>query len=177
MVDEIKSAGKKSPHEFLENINATIYRLNLLCNRFEKDKDVILKEGADIKKAIKALQEEIASFAKIKLDLVDRMAKNIDRTSQVIADDAGECIRNTLKINIRNSINQLEDLIDGAKKSIKFFDDWHLKRIIWMVILSIVVPIVIGVVSAKLAIPQQIIKHDAKACAAYEQACKNFGPK
>ena len=70
-----KSSDKKSTQDFLENINATIYRLNLLCNRFEKDKDTMLKEGAELKNAITTIQDEIASLAKVKLDLVDRMTK------------------------------------------------------------------------------------------------------
>ena len=62
-----------------------------------------------------------------RVDLVEGMMENIDRTFRNIAADAGECIRNTLKINIRHSINQLEALIEEAKRN-KFFDDYHLKR-------------------------------------------------
>ena len=172
---ETKTTVKKNSDDFLENLNATAYRLNLLCNRFEKDKDLMLKEHADIIVAIKALQKDMAAFEKIKLNLVECMTSNINKTSKTIADDAGECIRNTLKINIRHSIDQLEGIIDHAKTSIKFFDNWHFKRILWNIFLSAVLPIALGLLTVKIFMPEQVIKYDKKSCAAYAQICKYEG--
>jgi len=167
---KIKTDDQKNLQELLTNMDATTYRLNLLCNRFEKDKDVILKEGVDIKNAVKTLQIEIAAFSKMRGEIGKILSDKVDQASVTIARAAGEDIREALKTNMEDTVYQLSEAVRRAKDKFQFFYDLDRKRIWQMAILFLVLPVLASFLVVKLAMPKPIsLNIDGKTCAAYMQ--------
>jgi len=166
---------EKDLQELLANMDATTYRLNLLCNRFEKDKDVILKEGVDIKHAVKTLQTEIAAFSKMRGEIAEILSRKIEQASEAIARAAGEDIKGALKINMEGTVYQLDEAVRRAKDKFQFFYDLDRKRIWQMAVLFILLPVVASFLVVKLAMPKPVnLNVDGKTCAVFMQESRGY---
>jgi len=175
MTDTKIKIEEKDPQELLANMDATTYRLNLLCNRFEKDKDVILKEGVDIKNAVKTLQTEIAVFSKMRGEIGEILSRKVEQASVTIARAAGEDIRDALKKNMEDTVYQLNEAVGRARDKFQFFYDLDRKRIWQMAILFIVLPLLACFLVVKLAMSKPInLNVDGKTCAAYMQESRGY---
>lgn len=171
---KIKTEGKEL-RELLANMDATTYRLNLLCNRFEKDKDVILKEGVDIKHTVKTLQAEIAAFSKMRGEIGEILSRKVEQASVTIARAAGEDIQKALKDNMEDAVYQLNEAVRRAKDKFQFFYDLDRKRIWQMAVLFIVLPVVASFLVVKLAMPKPVsLNVDGKTCAVYMQESRGY---
>ena len=105
---------EKKLNDLVNSLDLTNYKLMLLCSQFEKDKDMVLKEGVDIKSVIKILQTEIAAFAKMRGEIGGLLEKNIGQAAEKIVEEADTTIRQALSNNVENTIRKLDTQIDKA---------------------------------------------------------------
>lgn len=170
-----KRTEEKSLQELLTNMDATTYRLNLLCNRFEKDKDIILKEGVDIKSAVKTLQIEIAAFARMRGEIGELISNKINRASEEITSSAEKSVQKALSKDVDSVVYRLDKAADIVQKKLLFFYDLDQKRIWQMVIGLIVLPLAASFLVAKFAMPKPVsLNVDGKTCEAYVKASRGF---
>lgn len=162
---------QKNLQELLANMDTTIYRLNLLCNRFEKDKDTILKEGLDVKDAVKSLQREILAFANMRGEVDKVLANRIKHSSETMAQMVGEEIKRVLETNVENTIYRLEKAINYADNKLRFFHRLDKRRIIYMGLGLVVLPVVTGVFVAKIFMSEPIMRFNGATCEVYKQRC------
>jgi len=164
---------KENPE--LKDMTATIYRLNLLCNRFEQDKDIILQEIVDTKKTVKTLQIEIAAFAKMRGEIAETLSTKIEQASKIIVRDAHESIRKTLKENMNESIERLDQVSKSSAEKIKFFYA-HDKKRIWQVAIGLIaLPLATSIIIAKLLMPKPIaLNVDGRTCESYMQKTHSY---
>ena len=153
---------KTKPEEkqaLTSGMEEAIYRLSLLCASFEKNKDAILKESANIRNAVETLQAEIAALSKTK-----SVAGNL-------SPDAIENIQSTLKISLDDPIRRLTEVAELTEKKLLFFYNLDKKRIWQMAIGLVVLPIIVAVIVAKLLIPHPIsFNVDGVSCEDYVRA-------
>lgn len=171
---EIKTEDKKTLHEMLSAMESSHYRLNLLCNRFEQDKDIMLKEGLDLKETITALRDEASALAKMRDDISKILAAEVQDASKTIANSVSNGIKEALSNNISNATSRLEKSVIAAERKIHDICYRDNKRNILTILAVLILPVITVVIVTKLLMPTQIIKYDKKSCAAYAQICRNF---
>jgi hypothetical protein len=165
---------EKNLPELLTNMDATIYRLSLLCNRFEKDKDMVLKEGLGIKDAVNSLQKEIAAFATMRSALDGILANRLEKASDAIFHKARDSVQEVLRENLKEAAHKLNNALYHTEQKLQYFYGLDKKRIVWMAIGFVILPVVTGIFIAKLLMPHPIIIDFSKrSCAAYIRACNN----
>jgi hypothetical protein len=168
-----KPEEEKNLQELLTKMDAAIYRLNLLHNRFEKDKDTLLKEGSDTKEAIKSLQSEIADFADMRGEIGKVLSNRIEQGANIMARVVNDSIKETLRTNMEEATYRLNEAVNRAERKIQYFYDIDKKRLFYMALGLIVLPVVTGVIVAKLFMSDPVMKFDETTCAAYRQTCSN----
>lgn len=171
---ETKTEDKKTLHEMLLAMESSHYRLNLLCNRFEQDKDIMLKEGLDLKETITALRDETAALTKIRDDIGKMLAAEVQDAAKIIISSANSNIREALSNNISNATSRLEKSVIAAERKIHDICYRDNKRNILTILAVLILPVITAVIVTKLLMPTQIIKYDKKSCATYAQICRNF---
>jgi len=139
----------------LANLDATNYRLNLLCNRFEKDKDLMLKEGTEIIKTVQTLQQELKMFAEMRGEIGKVLAKKIDEVSETVAQATREGVKGAIIDSIDKSVCKLEQVVNRSERKIEYFYYLDKTRLVWMslglTILPVVVGVLVGVIVGKIA--------------------------
>lgn len=171
---EIKTEDKKILHEMLSTMESSHYRLNLLCNRFEQDKNTLLKEGLDLKETITALRNETNALVKMRDDISAILATEVQNASKAITNAANNSIKEALSNNISNATSRLEKAVIAAERKIHDICYRDNKRNILTILAVLILPIIAAVIATKLLMPTQIIKYDNKSCATYAQICRNF---
>ena len=145
----------KNLDTILANLDATNYRLNLLCNRFEKDKDLMLKEGAEIVKTVQTLQQELKVFAEMRGEIGKVLTKKMDEVSEAVAQAAEEGVKEAITENVDKSVYKLEQVVNRSERKIEYFYYLDKTRLVWMslglTILPVVVAVLVGVIVGKIA--------------------------
>ena len=161
----------KDMRELVENMDAMLYRLNLLCNRFEKDKDQVLKESLGMKEVIKALQGEIDNFIEMRERVGEIFNSRLEKASDAIVFKAKEEVRDVYRENLVETTNRLDGGLYRMQQKMEYFYNLDKKRIIWMAIGFVILPIVAGVFTAKLFMSKPILSFDKEICKVYQQRC------
>jgi uncharacterized protein YicC (UPF0701 family) len=161
----------KDMQELVENMDAMLYRLNLLCNRFEKDKDQVLKESLGMKEIIKALQEEIDNFTQMREKVGEIFNSRLEKASDAIVLKAKEGVQEIYRENLKETVTRLDGVLYRMQQKMEYFYDLDKKRIIWMAIGFVILPIIAGVFTAKLFMSKPILSFDKEICKVYEQRC------
>jgi hypothetical protein len=169
--NKIKAEDQKSLEELLTNMDATIYRLNLLCNRFEKDKDTILKENLELKQVIKSLKDEAIAFKEIRSEVNGVLADKIDEASKTIVTGANDKIQEMLVKDVKEVIYRLNDVLNQTEKKLLYFDGLDVRRIIYMALGILVVPIVAGICIAKIFMADPMLVFNKATCEIYKHRC------
>ena len=145
----------KNLDTILANLDATNYRLNLLCNRFEKDKDLMLKEGAEIVKTVQTLQQELKVFAEMRGEIGKVLTKKMDEVSEAVAQAAEEGVKEAITENVDKSVYKLEQVVNRSERKIEYFYYLDKTRLVWMglglTILPVVAAVLVGVIVGKMA--------------------------
>jgi hypothetical protein len=155
----------------IADLEATIYRLNLLCNRFEKDKDLMLKDGAMMVQAIQSLQKELNALAKMRGEIEKGLSDQIHRAAGAIAQASGESVREALKHDVGKAAYRLEDAVDKAERKLNYFYSLDKKRIVWMSIGFVILPVVASIFAAKIYMSDPIMKFNKATCEVYQRQC------
>jgi len=161
----------KKLSDLINSLDLTNYKLMLLCSQFEKDKDMVLKEGVDIKNVIKLLQTEIAAFAKMRGEIGEILEKHIEQAAEKVVKEADRSIKQVLSNNVENTIRKLDAEVDKANTKFEYFYDLDKKRIIWMVVGLIILPIVTGCFAARILMSDPIMSFNKNTCAIYRDRC------
>ena len=166
-----QTTGDKKLSDLINSLDLTNYKLMLLCSQFEKDKDMVLKEGVDIKSVIKILQAEIVAFAKMRGEIGEVLENNIEQAAEKVVKEADRSIKQALSNNVENTIRKLDTEVDKANTKFQYFYDLDKKRLIWMVVGLIILPVVTGCFVAKMVMPDPFLKFDKTTCAVYRDRC------
>jgi hypothetical protein len=161
----------KKLSDLINSLDLTNYKLMLLCSQFEKDKDMVLKEGVDIKNVIKILQAEIAAFAKMRGEIGEILEKNIEQAAEKVVKEADRSIKQALSNNVENTIRKLDTEVDKANTKFQYFYDLDKKRLIWMIVGLIILPVVTGCFAAKMFMSDPFLRLDKTTCALYKDRC------
>ena len=171
MAERTQITEDKKLSDLINNLDLTNYKLMLLCNQFERDKDMVLKEGVDIKSVIKILQIEIAAFAKMRGDIGKILENNIEQATRKIVNEADSSIKQALSDHVENTIQKLDTRIDKANTKFEYFYNLDKKRLIWMVVGLIILPVITGCLAAKMFTSSPFLRFDKATCAVYRDRC------
>lgn len=162
---------EKDLQELSANMDAMLYRLNLLCNRFEKDKDQVLKESLGMKEVIKALQSEIEKFTEMRDKVGEIFTNRLEKASGAIVFKARDEIQELFRENLKETISRLDDVLYKMKQKMEYFYDLDKKRIIWMAIGFVILPVATGVLAAKLFMSEPMMRFNKATCEVYKERC------
>jgi hypothetical protein len=165
---------EKKLNDLVNSLDLTNYKLMLLCSQFEKDKDMVLKEGVDIKSVIKILQTEIAAFAKMRGEIGKILEENIEQAAEKVVEEADRSIKQALNDNVEHTIRRLDTEVDKANTKFQYFYDLDKKRVIWMILGLIILPVVTGCFVAKIFMSDPIMKFNKVTCGVYMDRCINY---
>ena len=138
--------------EALADIDATNYRLNLLCNRFEKDKDLMLKGGEEIVKAVQSLQQELKAFTEMRGEIGEVLSDRIDQLSKDIYHATSSGVEKALRHNVKIAADRLDRSVDRTTSKIRFFYNQDKKILIWKILGFTILPVVASVITSIVVI-------------------------
>ena len=162
---------QKGLDELSKDMDATIYRFNLLCNRFEQDKDVMLKDGLEIREAVLELRNELENFAKMKGELNEQLASRLKAAVNSVISKTSASVQEALYDVLGRATDKLHDVLNRTERKLDYLSSLDKKRLIWMAIGLMVLPVVAGVLAAKLYMSDPIMKFNKATCEVYKQQC------
>jgi hypothetical protein len=158
-------------NELSKNMDATIYSFNLLCNRFEQDKDIMLKDGLKIREVVLELRNELASFAKMKGELNELLASSLKVAANTVVHKTNERVQEALNETLGRASNKLNEALHRTESKLDYLQSLDKKRLIWMAIGLVVLLIIAGVLAAKLYMVDPIMRFNKATCEVYKQRC------
>jgi len=172
--EQEKEKKEKGLEELSKDMDATIYRFNLLCNRFEKDKDGILLDGKEIKEVVKKLQEELKVFTKMREELSNQLTTKLESMADDVLNKADTSLQ---QISVENAdilseaVKKLNGVLKRTEYRLKYLRRLGKKRLVLMVIGFFVLPVMTGVIASKRYMSDPIMKFNKETCEVYKQRC------
>lgn len=171
---------KEKQEKWLEalskDIDATIYRFNLLCNRFEcnrfeQDKDLMLKDGLKIREAVLELRNELENFAKMKGELNEQLANRLRVAVDSVMSKTDASVQEALYDVLGRATDKLHDVLNRTECKLDYLSSLDKKRLIWMAVGLAILPVIAGVLVVKLYMSDPIMKFNKATCEVYKQRC------
>jgi len=158
-------AEEQKLQELITKLEAAIYQLTLLHTRFEQGKDKMLQKSGEIKEIAQTLGVELEDFAALRGEIGRILAQRIEQGANIMARVADESIRSEIDIKVGEAAERLTYAANLAVKKLAFFYNLDLRRIIYMMLGLIVLPIVVALLIAKLLMPAPtVLRIDKRLC-------------
>ena len=125
-----------------DRLKAVLYQFVTLYERWAEDRQLAVKQGADIAQLVAVFVEQVKNFQALESTVRQKISNSIESASSSAVKLIGEEIGKEATHNVKNTTRQLSTTVEAAERILNAYQE-EVVRVGWKVILATMVTSVV----------------------------------
>ena len=129
------------------------------------------KDGLEIREAVLELRNELENFAKMQREMNELLVSRLKAAVDAVIHKTDESVQSALYETLGRITDKLNQAVNRAENKLDYLSSLDKQRLIWMAIGLVVLPVIVGVLAAKLYMEKPLMVFNKTTCEVYKQRC------